>query len=321
MNGRWRHGFSQNNKRAGATTGTLGNAKSLYYAVRIGSSVYGVVGIAMGATALDSFESNIALSILGECALALKSDNARRRQAEAMLLAKNEQLRANLLRSISHDLRTPLTSISGNASVLLDSGERLERLERRRLAADIYDDSIWLINLVENLLAVTKIEDGSMRLNRSAELIREVVDEAIRHLGRKKSEHSILVREADELLLARMDAKLMVQVLINLLDNALKYTAAGSEIIVSIARAGDMACVSVADNGEGIPTEAKPHIFDMFFTLNSGAADSRRSLGMGLALCKSIVNAHGGEISLSDNCPNGTVFRFTLPIQEITACE
>lgn len=311
----------QNNKRAGASTDTLGSATCLYHAVRINHNVYGVVGIALADNPLDSFESSIVLSILGECALALESDHARRERALATILAKNEQLRANLLRSISHDLRTPLTSISGSASVLSESGEQLTPEERHQLSADIYDDSVWLINLVENLLAVTKIEDGSMRLSTAAELVREVVDEAMSHLGRKKDEHSIVVRETDELLMARMDARLVVQVLINLLDNAIKYTPIGSEIIVTIAREEKMAVVSVADNGKGISDEAKEHVFDMFFTLKNDIADSRRSLGLGLALCKSIISAHGGKITVADNRPAGTIFKFTLPIKEVTAHE
>lgn len=311
----------QNNKRAGASTDTLGGSRCLYHAVRVNHTVYGVVGIALEGSPLDTFENSIVLSILGECALALESDHARREQAQAAMLAKNEQLRANLLRSISHDLRTPLTSISGSASVLLENGEQLEPQERHRLAADIYDDSIWLINLVENLLAVTKIEDGSMRLRTCAELVREVVDEALRHLSRKRTEHHIVVREEAEVLLAQMDAKLIVQVLVNLLDNAIKYTPIDSEIVVSITAQDNLAVLSVADNGSGIPDEAKAHIFDMFYTLKNEIADSRRSLGLGLALCKSIILAHGGDITVTDNKPTGAVFRFTLPMKEVDAHE
>ena len=107
-----------NNKHAGATTDTLGDSKCLYLSVRVGHEVFGVIGIAINGSPLGSFENSIMLSILGECALALKNDKTTKEREEAALLAKNEQLRANLLRSISHDLRTPLTSISGNAGIL-----------------------------------------------------------------------------------------------------------------------------------------------------------------------------------------------------------
>lgn len=306
----------QNNKRAGASTSTLGSAACLYHAVRVNRRVYAVLGIALEDKPLDTFENSIVLSILGECGLALESEYVKREREKVAMLAKSEQLRANLLRSISHDLRTPLTSISGSANVLMESGELLEPAERRQLSSDIYEDSIWLINLVENLLAVTKIEDGSMRLHTSAELVREVVDEALLHVKRKKEEHIILIEETEELLLAQMDAKLVIQVILNLLDNAIKYTPKGANITVSIAKENGMALISVADNGEGIPDSAKPHIFDMFYTLNNEIADSRRSLGLGLALCKSIIVAHGGEITIADAFPKGALFRFTLPIKE-----
>lgn len=307
-----------NNKRAGASTGTLSGAACLYHAVRVNDAVYSVVGVALHGEPLDTFQNSIMLSILGECALALEGDTARREREQAAVLAKNEQLRANLLRSISHDLRTPLTAISGSASILVESGEQLAPEERRQLSCDIYDDSVWLINLVENLLAVTKIEDGSLHLHTHAELVSEVVDEALRHISRKKSEHRIEVRDSSEVLLAQMDAKLIVQVLINLLDNAIKYTPAGSTIAVSFAQEQQMAVICVADNGSGIPDDAKAHIFDMFYTLKNEIADSRRSLGLGLALCKSIIHAHGGDMTVSDNRPTGAVFRFTLPIKEVT---
>lgn len=130
----------KNNKRAGATTDTLGSAKCLYLAVRVSSTVYGVIGIGMGEQPLVSFENSIVLSILGECALALENDKAVREREQSAVLAKNEQLRANLLRSISHDLRTPLTSISGNAGILLSSGDSISQEKKKKLYSDIYED-------------------------------------------------------------------------------------------------------------------------------------------------------------------------------------
>ena len=311
----------QNNKHAGATTNTLSNAKCLYLAVRTSGAVYGVVGIVMDGEPLDSFENSIVLSILGECALALENKKTAREKSEAALLAKNEQLRANLLRSISHDLRTPLTSISGNAGILLASAATMEEGKRQTLYRDIYDDSLWLINLVENLLSVTRIEDGTIRLRLSAELMDEVIDEALRHLSRQSGEHHITVEQSEEFLLAKMDSRLIVQVVINLVDNAVKYTPSGSSIHISAWKSEGKVCVKVADDGPGIPDEAKERIFEMFYTGAGKVADSRRSMGLGLALCKSIVNAHGGEITVGDNHPKGTVFQFSLPAEEVTLHE
>lgn len=239
----------------------------------------------------------------------------------AALLAKNEQLRADLLRAISHDLRTPLTSISGNAANLLANDTRLEEDARHQIFLDIYDDSIWLINLVENLLSITRIEDGRMNLRLSTELVGEVIEEALRHTNRQSDEHTIRMDLPDELLLARMDARLIVQVLINLVDNAVKYTPAGSTITVSAREQDSFAAISVLDDGPGIAPDIQPHVFEMFYTGEHKVADSRRSLGLGLALCKAIVDAHGGTITLADNPPHGCNFTFTVPLGEVTLHE
>lgn len=306
-----------NNRHAGATTDTFSGARCLYLAIRVNDQVYGVIGIQMDDVPLDSFENSILLSILGECAMELESMKNAKEKEEAAILAKNEQLRANLLRAISHDLRTPLTSISGNASNLLVNYQKLDDTMRKRVFEDIYDDSMWLITLVENLLSVTRIEDGRMHFNFSAELMDEVIAEALRHISRKSAEHTITVHSEEEFLFAQIDARLIVQVVINIVNNAIKYTPPGSQIDIRMRKCGKMAEVSIADDGPGIPDEAKPRVFDMFYSEANRIVDSRRSLGLGLALCKSIVTAHGGTIEVSDNVPAGTVFTFTLPAGEV----
>ena len=306
-----------NNKRAGAGTETLPDARCTYLSIRTGERVYGVVGIAASDKPLDSFESSILLSVLGECALALENQKNVEEKEAAAVIAKNEQLRANLLRSISHDLRTPLTSISGNASNLLSNGPLFDAKTKEQMYADIYDDAMWLINLVENLLSVSRLEQGRMNLHPTTELIDEVVAEALRHINRKRAEYHFHVQSSDDYLLAQIDAKLIVQVLINILDNAMKYTPPGSDIEIGWKQEGKFIYISVADNGPGIPDQAKPHIFDMFYSASNQIADSRRSMGLGLALCKSIVNAHGGEIMVSDHKPHGSIFTFSVPAGEV----
>lgn len=307
----------KNNKHAGATTDTLSRARCLYLAIRVNRNVYGVVGIDVQERPLDSFEHSVLLSMLGEGALALENEKNAQEKEAAAILAQKEQLRANLLRAISHDLRTPLTSISGNASNLISNSANFDEATKQQLYTDIYDDSMWLINLVENLLSVTRIEEGRMNLRLSAELMDEVIGEALRHINRMSVEHTITVGSSEEFILARMDAKLMVQVIINLVDNAIKYTPPGSHIQIFTEKHGKWAVVRVADNGPGIPDEAKEKVFDMFYSGANRVADSRRSLGLGLALCKSIITAHGGTISVRDNYPHGTVFEFTLPSEEV----
>ena len=306
-----------NNKRAGAGTETFSDACCTYLSIRTGEQVYGVVGIAAGEKPLDPFESSLLLSVLGECALALENRKNLAEKEAAAVLAKNEQLRANLLRAISHDLRTPLTSISGNASNLLSHGELFDEKTKEQMYGDIYDDAKWLINLVENLLSVSRLEEGRMQIHLTTELVDEVVAEALRHISRRSSAYQLDVQSGEEYLLARIDARLIVQVLINIIDNAIKYTPTGSEIRIRWRREGGFILVSVADNGPGIPDEAKSRIFDMFYSVSNAIGDSRRSMGLGLALCKSIVNAHGGEITVADQQPHGAIFTFSIPAGEV----
>lgn len=317
----------ENNRHAGTGTDHFKQAKRQYLAIRVNSTVYGVVGIMIQKQPLDAFENSVLLSILGECALALENDKNVREKEEAAILAKNEQLRANLLRTISHDLRTPLTSISGNANNLLYNESCLDAQMRRQIYGDIYDDSMWLINLVENLLSVTRIEEGRMQIRQSAELVDEVIREALKHTGQSRTGRTIKVEEEDELILAKMDARLIVQVLINLIGNAVKYTPQGTDITVRVRKEkaengeNSQVIISVCDLGDGIPDDRKERVFDMFYTGGDQVADSRRSLGLGLGLCRSIINAHGGKIWISDNIPHGAVVTFTLPAEEVALNE
>ena len=302
----------ENKKRAGATTGVFGDAKCLYLAIRINGTVYGIMGIRVGKKVLSSFEYSILLSILGECSLALENLNNEKAKEEASIMAQNEKLRANILRTISHDLRTPLTSISGNASNLCSHYKFLDDETKEQIFSDIYDDSEWLIQLVENLLSVTRFENGGMKLNKSLEVLDDVVEEAVKHIDRNKAEHKISVSRSEELVVADMDAKLIAQVIINLVNNAIKYTQVGSSIDISYGTVDDRAFVSVRDNGPGMDEKMKEHAYDMFYTGQNTVADGKRSMGLGLALCKSIVEAHNGKIEISDNIPSGCIITFYL---------
>lgn len=312
----------KNNKHAGMTTDTLPSAKCLYMAVRAHDTVLAVIGMALkDQESFSVLDKNMLISLLAECALALEKEKVLSSKRQVELQAQQEQLRANLLRSISHDLRTPLTSISGNAGILMGNSTVLNEEKKQGLYADIYDDSMWLINLVENLLSVTRIENGTMNISMEPELLDEIINEALKHLNRKSIEHEIQIQLEDDLLMAKMDSRLMIQVIINLVDNAIKYTPEGSKITISAFRKGKLIQVQIADNGKGITDEAKKRIFDMFYTADNHYGDGRRSLGLGLSLCKSIVTAHGGIIDLKNNQPNGTIFFFTLQAEEVSYYE
>ena len=311
----------KNNTRAGATTSVYPGAKCIYYSIRVNTTVYGVVGIAINGQPLEAFSNSVMLSILGECALMLENRKNAREKEEAKLMAQNEKLRANLLRTISHDLRTPLTSISGHASNLLSNGDDFDVATKLRMYEDIHDDSMWLISLVENLLSITRIEDGTISLHLAPELVDEIIAEALSHVNRNEKARKIEVQIEEELIFVRADAKLMVQVLINIVDNAIKYSPDGSDVKILVEKNGEQVIVRVVDQGIGISDEMKSKVFDMFYSGANKVADSRRSLGLGLYLCKAIIHAHGGTITVSDNIPQGTVFSFTLPREEVSLHE
>lgn len=314
---RWTY---ENRQRAGASTQYFSQAKCLYLAIRSGNNVYGVIGIPLQKETLDSYEYSILLSVINECALAMENvQNAIEKEKNAVL-AKNEQLRGDLLRAISHDLRTPLCSISGNADMLLSNSDRLDEATRYQIYTDIHEDSEWLIGVVENLLSITRLNDGRLKFKFTDQLLDEVIAESLRHIGRKHDAYKI-VADCEELVLTRMDVHLIIQVLVNLIDNAIKYTPSGSVISIRGFKKAGKAQVSVEDNGPGIPDEMKPHIFEMFYTGKTTVADSQRSLGLGLALCRSIIEAHDGTLVLSDHAPHGCNFTFTLPLSEVTLNE
>ncbi len=310
----------ENRQRAGASTQYFPQAKCLYLAIRNGNSVYGVIGIPLQEETLDSFEYSILLSVINECALAMENAKNATEKEKNAVLAKNEQLRADLLRAISHDLRTPLCSISGNADMLLSNSNRLDEATKHQIYTDIYDDSEWLIGVVENLLSITRLNDGRLKFKFTDQLLDEVISESLRHISRKHDDYKI-VADCEELVLTRMDVRLIIQVLVNLIDNAIKYTPSGSVICIRGIKKDGKAQISVEDDGPGIPEEMKPHIFEMFYTGKTTVMDSHRSLGLGLALCHSIIEAHNGTLILTDHDPHGCNFIFTLPLSEVTLNE
>lgn len=307
-----------NGKHAGATTRYLSGSKSIYYAVLSNDKIYGVIGIYLDNDVLESFDKRILLAILSEMAICLENIKSNAEKNEAIIKAKKEQFRSDLLKSISHDLRTPLTSIYGNADVLLNDSGNLKDDKKIVLYKNIYDDSLWLINLVENLLSITCIEDGNVKLRIEPEVIEDVIDESLSHVSKNKDNHKIKVNISDDFLMADMDARLIVQVLINLINNAIKYTEDDSTISINAYQIEDYVYIEVCDNGSGIEDKDKDKIFEKFYTVNHSIVDSKKSMGLGLALCKSIVEAHGGVISVKDNHPTGAIFTFSLPATKIT---
>ena len=193
--------------------------------------------------------------------------------------------------------------------------EELEDSERKQIYSDIYEDAIWLIDLVENLLSITKLEEH-VEMNITGEVVSDILTTAVNHARRHKSGHQILLECDEECLVARMDVNLILQVVNNLISNGVKHTPDHTTIRVWDKKMGHQVMIGVSDNGPGIPDDEKEKIFDLFYTGKQAGADSSKSLGLGLNLCKSIVEAHDGSIWVEDNNPAGSVFIFTLKLWE-----
>ena len=304
---------ASNKHVAGVSTDIFPEAQAYYLPFVSGGNVKGVIGIALSKESpLPAFERHILHAVINDFSFALDKWYLQKLNEEVAREAELEQMRANLLRAISHDLRTPLTSISGNADILLTSGEQIHESEKTQLYRDIYSNSKWLVQMVENLLAVSRLDDGKLAIEMQPELVEDIMQEALLHVVRINNTHQITYHIEPELLLALMDARLIIQVLINIIDNALTYTPAGSEIILTAMEVDNYVHFSIVDNGPGIEDSVKAKLYEPFTTGKVQRSDSRRGLGLGLALCQTILKLHGSELTVSDNEPMGTIFNFSL---------
>jgi two-component system sensor histidine kinase KdpD len=230
---------------------------------------------------------------------------------QARVAVETERLRNTLLSSVSHDLRTPLATITGAASTLLQPA-RLDPDTERELKESIYDEAERLNRLVTNLLDMTRLESGSLQLTRDWNSIEELVGTALARLERSLTGRPLSLSIPADLPLVPVDGVLIEQLLVNLLDNATKYTPPGSRISVSASSSGRAVLVVVADEGPGLPAGSEERVFEKFYR----AAPGQRGFGLGLPICKAIVAAHGGQIEAENRVPRGASFRFSLPLGE-----
>lgn len=237
-----------------------------------------------------------------------------KRQERIRMEAESERMRANLLRAISHDLRTPLTAISGSAVTLLEN-ENLPDWQKKQLLGSINADAEWLIRMVENLLSVTRIGLESAHIEKQDEVAEEVIFSAISKFKTHFPGVKVIPHLPESVLLVPMDPVLIEQVLTNLLENSARHGGAG-EITVSLARQGSVAVFTVEDNGTGIVREKLPHLFEgIGFLPEKNGVGGRSQMGIGLSVCMSIVKAHGGSMS-ARNTGAGTAVSFSLPVPQ-----
>lgn len=234
--------------------------------------------------------------------------------AEIKARMKTEQIRVDILRSISHDIRTPLTSISGSASAYSENKDKLSETEKDMLVEDIREEAEWLTRIVENIISVTR---SSALLRKSPEMVEELIGETVHKFKKIHPDIKMKISVPDDVVFVSVDATLIEQVLINIFQNAVIHGKTTTEILVNVEVKGDEAHFRISDNGAGIDEKILPEIFSRSFVhSDSGGADIKRNMGIGLSVCKSIVAAHGGKLSARNESGGGATFEFTLPIED-----
>ena len=265
---------------------------------------------------LDMEQEWLANAVAAQMGIALDREFVYNERENTRIAMEREHLISNLLRSIGHDLRTPLAGIAGASSYIVERSKSLDRESIERLAGDINEQAIWLTTLVENILNMTRIENDKLEVNKQSEVIDDVVSEAVTHVvGLNKRPFKITLPK--EVIAVPMDGKMIVQVLVNLLDNAVKHTSNDCAIELVINQIDGYVVFNIADGGIGTDNSINEDLFDAFVTSGKTGADGKKGIGLGLAICKAVVKAHGGRITTGTSNLGGALFTFTLPYTEV----
>ncbi len=231
--------------------------------------------------------------------------------------SEKERMRANLLRAVSHDLRTPLTTIYGSATALLENREGLTDDQRLQILRGIREDSEWLVRMVENLLSITRIDAGKVKLVKTPTVLEELIDACALKFKKRYPDQTLQIQIPEEITLIPMDAILIEQVIVNLLENAVQHAEGMTKLSLRVFLLGNQAIFEVQDDGCGIAPDRLSQLFTGYFVPDGKAADSqRRNAGIGLSVCATIIKAHGGDIRAENLRSGGAVFRFTLDMEE-----
>ena len=315
----------QNRQPAGAGTNTLPGARAIYLPLIGAQKLVGVLAVQPNqglehAQSLPAEQLRLLETFANQMALACERAELSFENESSHLQIKAEQLRNALLSSVSHDLRTPLATISGAASSILESNHGLEQPQHREMISSIYQESMRLNRLVGNLLDMTRLQSGNLILTPQILPVDEVVGAAISYVEERLRGHHILTSISADLPFIKVDEILIQQVLVNLLENADKYAPQGSPIEISASGNSEDNCVTIAvgDHGPGIKDERKKVIFEKFYREQPS---STSGAGLGLAICHGIVEAHGGRIWVEDNPTGGALFKFTVPSSELACLE
>ena len=304
-----------NEKPAGSGTDTLMGAGCFYMPIISQGQTLGVIGVSCVKNKLGPEKRFFLQMMISLIAMALERQRLSDNQRSLLVETEKEKMRGNLLRAISHDLRTPLLGILDASSKILETPTGSDPEDYRKLATHIKEDSQWLVRMVDNLLSVTRIREGKLNMTKTMELAEKIVDESISRIHKRFSQRQISVHISEEALFVPMDSTLITQVLINLLENAVKNSPEESLIEVAVHKKGKLALFEVLDRGSGIPEEKLPYLFEHnFLEAKKTSRDYEEGMGLGLSISTSIIKAHQGEISAANRTGGGAVFRFTLPL-------
>ncbi|MBE6036331.1 MAG: DUF4118 domain-containing protein [Clostridiales bacterium] len=231
---------------------------------------------------------------------------------------EKERLRSNLLRSVSHDFRTPLTSIIGGTSALLENDDSFSQEQRIRLLKGVQEDARWLLRIVENLLSITRMEQssGSIKIDLRPEPVEELVEDTVIKFRRIHPEWNLHVILPDDFLLVSVDPLLIEQVLLNLLENSLRHGKSATHTTLTVRNDSTHAIFEVEDDGCGIDEKLLPHLFEGKGFSAEGTNDKQRNMGIGLSVCRAIIKAHHGTLTAENAASGGALFRFTLPMED-----
>ena len=240
-----------------------------------------------------------------------------KRNEEIRLESEKERMRANLLRAVSHDIRTPLTTIYGSAATLLENGDSLSPDQRKLMLQSIQNDSVWLVRMVENLLSVTRLDSDNVKIAKVPTVLDDLIASVLVKFKKRYAAQMVLLSMPEDILIVPMDAMLIEQVLVNLLENAVMHGEGMTKLELRVYAEDQQAVFEVRDNGCGIPKEKLQDLFIGFYEQKEGSVDShKKNTGIGLSVCATIVSAHGGMISAENLPDGGALFRFTLRLEE-----
>ncbi len=305
----------ENGQEAGGGTAEFSSSKIRYRPLKTWQGVVGVIGILVN-NSKDMFardQQQLLDTFLNQAALAITRADLAEKAARAELLQETDRLQKALLNSISHNLRTPITSVVGALTTVLEDGALLDAATQRQLLETAQEEATKLNRLVQNLLDMSRLEGGAIHLNKEPCDVHDVIGAALEQLGEPARKHPISVTIASDLPLVPMDQVLIVQVLVNLVDNALKYSPINAPMEIEARLNDGQLAIRVADHGKGIQEHDLDRVFEKFFRGASPGAP--RGAGLGLSICKGFVNAHGGRIGAKRRTEGGTEVTFFLPVE------